>query len=103
MTPFHLNPERDKRLGPASGPARITVIVRDNGGGISPLIRDKVFSPFCTTKAKGMGLGLPIVKRTVIDHSGDLAIESSPGGTSVSLSLPATGTEDLHETYPDRR
>src|SRR2546421_2375804 len=47
----------------------VLVTVQDNGHGIAPEMREKVFSPFCTTKARGMGLGLPIVKRTVFDHN----------------------------------
>ncbi len=68
----------------------VVVIVQDNGGGISPDLKDKVFSPFCTTKARGMGLGLPIVKRTVFDHNGRVDIDSNPQGTSVSVMLPVT-------------
>ncbi|MEO5718333.1 MAG: ATP-binding protein [Chthoniobacterales bacterium] len=48
-----------------------------------------MFSPFCTTKARGMGLGLPIVKRTVVDHNGRVDIDSNPRGTSVNVMLPA--------------
>src|SRR5437667_12531529 len=48
----------------------VLVTVQDNGHGIAPEMREKVFSPFCTTKARGMGLGLPIVKRTGFAHNG---------------------------------
>jgi len=68
----------------------IIVTVRDNGHGISPEMKDKIFSPFCTTKPRGMGLGLPIVKRTIFDHNGRVEIDSSPRGTQVSIMLPAT-------------
>ncbi|HEV2803701.1 MAG TPA: ATP-binding protein [Chthoniobacterales bacterium] len=73
--------------GRASG---VVITVQDNGRGISPDLREKIFSPFCTTKARGMGLGLPIVKRTVFDHNGRVDIDSNPHGTSVSVMLPAT-------------
>jgi nitrogen-specific signal transduction histidine kinase len=72
----------------------LVVTVQDNGKGISPDLREKIFSPFCTTKARGMGLGLPIVKRTVFDHNGRVDIDSNPHGTSVSVMLPATPAED---------
>jgi PAS domain S-box-containing protein len=72
----------------------VVITVRDNGKGISPDLREKIFSPFCTTKARGMGLGLPIVKRTVFDHNGRVDIDSNPHGTSVSVMLPATSGED---------
>ena len=68
----------------------VVVTVKDNGSGIAPDLRDKIFSPFCTTKARGMGLGLPIVKRTVFDHNGRVDIDSNPQGTRVSVILPAT-------------
>ncbi|HJT45890.1 MAG TPA: ATP-binding protein, partial [Chthoniobacterales bacterium] len=68
----------------------IVVSVRDNGHGIAPDLKDKIFSPFCTTKPRGMGLGLPIVKRTVFDHNGRVEINSSPQGTQVNVVLPAT-------------
>ncbi len=67
----------------------VLVTVHDNGRGISADLQDKIFSPFCTTKARGMGLGLPIVKRTVFDHNGRVDIASDPDGTSVSVMLPA--------------
>ncbi len=67
----------------------VVVTVHDNGKGIDPELKEKIFSPFCTTKARGMGLGLPIVKRTIFDHNGRVDIDSNPHGTSVSVLLPA--------------
>src|SRR6266567_1446166 len=72
----------------------VLVTVQDNGHGIAPEMREKVFSPFCTTKARGMGLGLPIVKRTVFDHNGRVDIDTSTSGTAVSIALPATADGD---------
>ncbi|MEO8044799.1 MAG: ATP-binding protein [Spartobacteria bacterium] len=66
----------------------VVVTVHDNGRGIAADLKDKIFSPFCTTKARGMGLGLPIVKRTVFDHNGRVDVDSNPQGTSVSVLLP---------------
>ena len=66
----------------------VVVTVHDNGRGISADLRDKIFSPFCTTKPRGMGLGLPIVKRTVFDHNGRVDVDSNAQGTSVSVLLP---------------
>jgi two-component system, NtrC family, sensor histidine kinase AtoS len=68
----------------------VVVTVKDNGKGISADLKEKVFSPFCTTKARGMGLGLPIVKRTIFDHNGRVDIDSNSHGTSVSVMLPAS-------------
>src|SRR6266704_1984739 len=68
----------------------VIVTVRDNGKGIAPDLKDKIFSPFCTTKPRGMGLGLPIVKRTVFDHNGRVDLDSTSHGTLVSVMLPAS-------------
>ncbi|HWY50281.1 MAG TPA: ATP-binding protein [Chthoniobacterales bacterium] len=72
----------------------VVVTVRDNGIGIAPEMKEKIFSPFCTTKPRGMGLGLPIVKRTVFDHHGRVEVDSTPKGTEVSVLLPATRGAD---------
>jgi PAS domain S-box-containing protein len=82
-----LDAKQIREDGHASG---VIVTVRDNGKGISADLKEKVFSPFCTTKARGMGLGLPIVKRTIFDHNGRVDIDSNPHGTSVSVMLPAS-------------
>jgi PAS domain S-box-containing protein len=71
--------------------AAVVVTVRDNGHGIAADIKEKIFSPFCTTKPRGMGLGLPIVKRTVFDHHGRVEVDSTSKGTLVSIVLPTTG------------
>jgi nitrogen-specific signal transduction histidine kinase len=75
-------------------PAAVVVTVQDNGTGIAPEIKEKIFSPFCTTKPRGMGLGLPIVKRTVFDHHGRVEVDSTSKGTQVSVLLPATSGSD---------
>ncbi|MBN1268496.1 MAG: PAS domain-containing protein [Kiritimatiellae bacterium] len=72
----------------------VLVTIADNGGGIPAPLRPKIFSPFCTSKARGMGLGLPIVKRTVTDHNGRLQIDTDDKGTSVSVLLPAAAVRD---------
>ena len=52
-------------------------------------IRDRVFQPFYTNKAQGVGLGMPIVKRLVELHGGEVRIDSGSGsGTTVSVDLP---------------
>ncbi len=63
--------------------------VRDTGDGIDPETLKKVFNPFYTTKEKGSGLGLPIVKSIIESHRGTIGIESSPDqGTAVIIQLP---------------
>jgi PAS domain S-box-containing protein len=71
---------------------RATVEVEDNGIGIAPEDREKIFLPFFTTKPSGTGLGMAIVKKIVDLHGGDIVIDSAPGrGTRVRISLPAVG------------
>ena len=70
----------------------VLVTVQDNGHGIAPEMREKVFSPFCTTKARGMGLGLPIVKRTVFDHNGRVDIDTSAAEQPLALRCPRLRT-----------
>lgn len=79
------------RLANGNGGKGVAITIRDNGGGIPPDIRDKIFSPFSTTKARGMGLGLPIVKRTVVDHNGRVQIDCDSEGTAVTITLPVAG------------
>lgn len=65
------------------------IAVADAGPGIPPDIRQKIFTPFFTTKSRGSGLGLPTVKRFVEAHDGDIAIDCPPaGGTTVLIRLP---------------
>jgi nitrogen fixation/metabolism regulation signal transduction histidine kinase len=63
--------------------------VSDNGCGIQEQALARVFEPYMTTKIKGTGLGLPIVKKIVEEHGGKIAIvNKSMGGTQVNVSLP---------------
>jgi len=69
---------------------RVIVHIIDNGTGIAPEIRQHMFEPFFTTKpiGQGTGLGLDIVRRLVIHNDGDINVESRPGRTDFSVSLP---------------
>jgi signal transduction histidine kinase len=61
----------------------------DTGYGIDQRQMAHIFEPFWTTKEKGSGLGLFIVKRIVDDHDGEVTVRSTPGqGTTVSIVLP---------------
>jgi signal transduction histidine kinase len=68
-----------------------TVIhVEDNGPGIAPEIRSKLFQPFVSAgKRNGLGLGLALSRQTVMDHGGDMWVESHPNqGARFSFRLP---------------
>jgi two-component system sensor histidine kinase PilS (NtrC family) len=65
------------------------LIISDNGAGIPPEIRDRMFEPFSTTKEGGTGLGLPFVLSAVEAHNGAVEAESSPdSGTSFTVKMP---------------
>jgi two-component system sensor histidine kinase AtoS len=68
---------------------QVMISISDNGPGIPEEIRGKIFEPFVTTKATGTGLGLPITKRIVTAHRGNIQLNSFPGGTVFHVYLPA--------------
>jgi signal transduction histidine kinase len=78
---------------------RVVVEVADDGAGIDPAIKDRVFDPFFTTKdvGQGSGLGLDIVRRIVVRHSGEVEVESEPGNTVFRVALPVSS-----QTLADR-
>jgi two-component system sensor histidine kinase HydH len=64
--------------------------IQDDGEGIDPETLKKILNPFFTTKEKGSGLGLPIVKSIIEAHQGHLTISSTPGtGTTITIAIPA--------------
>lgn len=65
------------------------VAFADTGIGMSKDILKKIWTPFFTTKAKGMGLGLPICKRIIEAHEGNISVESAAGkGTTFTVTFP---------------
>ncbi len=72
----------------------VAIQVEDSGPGIAPENLALLFQPYFTTKGDGTGLGLPIVRKTVIDHGGDITVQSplsEDGGTRFEIRLPAIG------------
>ena len=69
---------------------QIVISVSDNGSGIPEHIRDEVFQPFVTSgKADGTGLGLAVVQKIVVDHGGEVEVESTGAqGTTFKVTLP---------------
>jgi len=70
---------------------RVMLIVDDNGPGVPPGAKDRVFAPYFTTKQMkgGTGLGLAIVHRIVSDHGGRITISDAPGGGArFTIELP---------------
>ena len=70
-----------------NGTARLEVA--DTGAGLTPEERERLFTPYYTTKQHGTGLGLAIVQSVVSDHGGSIAVDSEPGkGTTFRVDLP---------------
>ena len=69
----------------------VRVTVKDNGPGIAPEAREKIFRPFFTTKKTGTGLGLALVQKIIVTHNGRVSATSlAGGGASFQVTLPIT-------------
>ena len=67
----------------------LEIVVSDTGGGMSKETLEKLWTPLFTTKAKGMGFGLPICKRFTEAHGGSISAKSTPRkGTTFTVTLP---------------
>ncbi len=79
------------RVSTGRNDTHLLVSITDNGCGIDAETVARIFDPYFTTKQKGSGLGLFIVRRIIQQHGGELAIESEPGqGTTARIILPLT-------------
>jgi signal transduction histidine kinase len=80
-------------LGCSQDSAALSIEVRDCGCGIPPERREKVLSPFFTTKKEGTGLGLANVSKIVEAHRGTIEILDNPeGGTVFKIAIPQPAT-----------
>lgn len=76
------------------GRQAVRVVVRDNGPGIPPQVRERIFQPFFTTKSKGTGLGMSIAQRIIEAHGGRILLgEQELPGTAVEIVLPRDRTD----------
>jgi signal transduction histidine kinase len=76
-------------LGAKRLEGRLVLFVEDDGPGVPPDQRDQLFTPFHTTKEKGLGLGLAFVRRIAQAHGGEARLEASDLGARFVLELPA--------------
>jgi PAS domain S-box-containing protein len=84
--------ERRLTIGSSLDQASVTITVEDTGSGIDPVHLNRIFNPFFTTKANGMGLGLSISQSIVEAYDGRLqAVPRRPFGTAFYLTLPTAG------------
>jgi signal transduction histidine kinase len=73
--------------------AEVEVSVRDTGPGVPAHILDNLFTPFVTTKARGLGIGLTIVRSIVDAHGGTIAARNNPeGGATFTVTLRRSGS-----------
>jgi signal transduction histidine kinase len=71
----------------------VKISVNDNGPGIAPPSRERVFLPFFTSKRDGTGLGLANVQKIIVFHNGRVVAAASPlGGASLQVTLPLAST-----------
>jgi len=76
-------------LGPGEAPDSVAVTICDRGEGIPPELLGRIFDPFCTSKANGVGLGLSVTRKIVEAHMGRIDVVSQPGkGATFTVLLP---------------
>ncbi len=76
------------RMKKNSDTAEVNIIISDTGCGMAPIIAQRIFEPYFTTKESGSGLGLVVVQRVVTAHQGKIIVESMGVGTRFIVSLP---------------
>ncbi|HDO26307.1 MAG TPA: hypothetical protein ENG95_06670, partial [Nitrospirae bacterium] len=65
--------------------------ITDTGHGIPDDIKKKIFLPFYTSRAEGVGLGLAIAQKVIVSHGGSIRVDSREGeGTTFTVTLPAS-------------
>jgi len=86
-----VEPAADRELPPGANLASpVRLVVEDDGPGIDPELRDRLFQPFVSGRAGGSGLGLAIVQRAVEAHRGLVLVDSQPGqGARFTIYLPS--------------
>jgi signal transduction histidine kinase len=87
-----IEPDPEFGVAPELSPT-VVIDVADNGPGVPPELSDRIYDPFFTTKVKGTGLGLGIVRKIVDAHDGRIDLHSSPeAGTRFRVTLPVAST-----------
>jgi two-component system, NtrC family, sensor histidine kinase AtoS len=80
---------------PNQDPPQYEITVSDTGPGIPDEIRDHIFKPFVTNSPEGTGLGLAITQRIITAHRGAINVNSFPGGTVFTITLPVLTNEEI--------
>jgi len=80
------------------------LLIGDNGPGFPVELLPRIFEPYVTTKARGTGLGLPIVKKIVEEHQGTIEISNAPeGGARIDIRLPLVKEEEAKHGHHSGR
>jgi signal transduction histidine kinase len=82
-------------VGTTAGAGLAGVVIRDSGPGIRNDVRGREFEPFVTTKSQGLGMGLPIARRIVQAHGGELTLESEHAGVIARCAFPIAVVEGV--------
>lgn len=78
--------------------------IADNGPGFPVELLPRIFEPYVTTKARGTGLGLPIVRKIVDEHQGSIEISNAPGGGArIDIRLPLVKEEEAKNGHHSGR
>lgn len=89
------SPRRELTVSTAPAGDFVVVTIADTGTGIDPQIAPRLFQPFATTKAAGVGIGLSISRRIVEAHGGKIWVETrQEGGSTFKFSLPREARPD---------
>lgn len=80
-------PEPSITLDVAAKGRRVTIRISDNGPGVAPEVRERLFTPFTTDKRDGVGLGLVISRDIVAGFGGELSLEPTPRGAAFVIRL----------------
>jgi len=73
---------------------RLELKIEDLGGGLPAEVRERLFQPFVTSRADGVGLGLTLARRIVSLHGGSLTLADRPGGTRATIGF-VTGADNI--------
>jgi signal transduction histidine kinase len=77
-----------------TNPGMVRVSIKDTGTGIDPSNIDRVFKPYFTTKANGMGMGLVICRSIIENHEGRIWVSPrTDGGSVLQFELPTSVTQ----------
>lgn len=94
-------PEVRVDVRPLASSEKLRIVVSDNGPGLAPEMRARLFEPYATNKPGGTGLGLAIAQRIAVEHGGEISYSESPGGgATFSVELPLAGPTLLQEPPP---